>query len=45
MDSRAIIAQACVLVMQRFSIGSIWAFALLSCVSQTQNVKLRDIAA
>lgn len=45
MDSRAIIAQACELVMQRFSIGSIRAFALLSRLSQTQNVKLRDIAA
>lgn len=45
MDSRAIIAQACELVMQRFSIGSIRAFAPLSRLSQTQNVKLRDITA
>ena len=45
LDSRTIIAQACGLVMERFNIDSTQAFALLSRVSQTQNVKLRDIAA
>lgn len=45
LDSRTIIAQACGLVMERFDIDSIQAFALLTRLSQTQNVKLRDIAA
>lgn len=45
LDSRTIIAQACGLVMERFNIDSIQAFALLTRLSQTQNVKLRDLAA
>jgi GAF domain-containing protein len=45
LDSRTIIAQACGLVMERFDIDSIRAFALLTRLSSTQNVKLRDIAA
>lgn len=45
LDSRTIIAQACGMVMERFNIDSIRAFALLSRLSQTQNVKLRDLAA
>lgn len=45
LDSRTVIAQACGLVMERFNIDSIQAFALLSRLSQNQNVKLRDIAA
>lgn len=31
--------------MERFDIDSIQAFALLTRLSQTQNVKLRDLAA
>ena len=45
LDSRTIIAQACGLVMERFDIDSVRAFALLTRLSSTQNVKLRDIAA
>lgn len=44
LDSRTIIAQACGLVMERFNMDSSQAFAVLSRLSQTQNVKLRDIA-
>jgi transcriptional regulator with GAF, ATPase, and Fis domain len=44
LDSRTIIAQACGLVMERFDIDSIQAFALLTRLSQNQNVKLRDVA-
>lgn len=45
LDSRTIIAQACGMIMERFTIDSTQAFALLSRLSQTQNVKLRDLAA
>lgn len=45
LDSRTIIAQACGLVMERFTIDSTQAFALLTRLSSTQNVKLRDLAA
>ena len=45
LDSRTIIAQACGMVMERYSIDSIQAFALLTRLSSTQNVKLREIAA
>lgn len=45
LDSRTIIAQACGLVMERFDIDSIQAFALLTRLSSTQNVKLRELAA
>lgn len=45
LDSRTIIAQACGLVMERYNIDSIRAFALLTRLSSTQNVKLRDLAA
>ena len=44
LDSRTIIAQACGLVMERFKIDSVQAFALLTRLSSTQNIKLRDIA-
>lgn len=45
LDSRTIIAQACGLVMERYGIDAVRAFALLTRVSSTENVKLRDIAA
>lgn len=45
LDSRTVIAQACGIVMERFDIDSIQAFALLTRLSSTQNIKLRDVAA
>ena len=45
LDSRTIIAQACGIVMERYKVDSIAAFALLTRLSSTQNVKLRDVAA
>ena len=44
-DTRTIIAQACGLVMERYHIDSIRAFALLTRISSTQNIRLRDVAA
>lgn len=45
LDTRTIIAQACGLVMERYDIDSTRAFALLTRISSTQNIKLRDVAA
>lgn len=45
LDSRTIIAQACGLVMERYDVDTVRAFALLTRLSSTQNVKLRDVAA
>jgi transcriptional regulator with GAF, ATPase, and Fis domain len=45
LDSRTIIAQACGLVMERYDLDAVAAFAVLTQLSQTQNVKLRDVAA
>lgn len=45
LDTRTIIAQACGMVMERYQVDSIAAFALLTRLSSTQNVKLRDVAA
>lgn len=45
LDSRTTIAQACGMIMERYEIDSVRAFALLTRISSTQNVKLRDIAA
>ena len=44
LDSRTVIAQACGIVMERYNIDAIKAFAVLTRLSSTQNVKLRDIA-
>lgn len=44
LDSRTIIAQACGVLMERFDIDATRAFALLTRVSSTQNVKLREVA-
>jgi GAF domain-containing protein len=44
LDSRTVIAQACGIVMERYDIDAVRAFALLTRLSSTQNVKLRDIA-
>ena len=44
LDSRTIISQACGIVMERFDIDAMRAFALLTRLSSTQNVKLRDVA-
>lgn len=45
LDSRTIIAQACGLVMERYNVDAVRAFALLTRVSSHQNVKLREVAA
>ena len=45
LDSRTVIAQACGIVMERYKIDAVRAFALLTRLSSTQNVKLRDVAA
>ena len=45
LDSRTVIAQACGLMMERFDIDAARAFALLTRLSQTNNVKVRDLAA
>ena len=45
LDSRTVIAQACGIVMERYDIDAIRAFALLTRLSSTQNIKLRDVAA
>lgn len=44
LDSRAIIAQACGILMERYDLDSVRAFALLTRLSSLQNVKVRDIA-
>lgn len=44
LDSRTAISQAVGVLMERFAIKPDQAFALLTRISQTQNVKLRDIA-
>lgn len=45
LDSRTVIAQACGVVMERFNMDAVRAFALLARLSSTQNIKMRDIAA
>ena len=45
LDSRTVIAQACGLLMERFDIDAVRAFALLGRLSSTSNVKVRDLAA
>lgn len=45
LDSRTIIAQACGMIMERYDIDSVRAFAVLTRISSTQNTKLRDVAA
>lgn len=45
LDSRTVIGQACGIVMERFTIDAARAFALLTRISSTHNVKLRDVAA
>lgn len=45
LDSRTVIAQACGLVMERYNIDAVRAFALLTRISSTQNIKMRDVAA
>lgn len=45
LDSRTIIAQACGLVMERYDVDAVRAFALLTRLSTNHNVKVRDIAA
>lgn len=44
LDSRTLIAQACGLVMERYDIDAVRAFALLTRISSTQNMKLRQVA-
>jgi len=45
LDSRTVIAQACGIVMERYDVDAVRAFALLTRLSSTHNVKIRDIAA
>lgn len=45
LDSRTVIAQACGVVMERFDMDATRAFALLTRLSSTQNIKLREVAA
>ena len=44
LDSRTLIGQACGLVMERYNVDANRAFALLTRLSSTHNVKLRQIA-
>lgn len=45
LDSRTVIAQACGLLMERFNMDAVRAFALLTRLSSTHNIKMHDIAA
>lgn len=45
LDSRTIIAQACGLMMERYDLSATGALALLTRISNTENVRMRDIAA
>ena len=45
LDSRTVIGQATGIVMERFGLDAAAAFGVLQRLSQTQNVKLRDLAA
>jgi GAF domain-containing protein len=45
LDSRTVIAQACGMLMERFDMDAVRAFALLTRLSSSQNVKVRDVAA
>ncbi|WP_426245389.1 GAF and ANTAR domain-containing protein [Nocardioides sp. LHG3406-4] len=44
LDSRTLIAQACGLVMERYDVDAVRAFALLTRISSTQNMKMRQVA-
>lgn len=43
-DSRTVIGQATGIIMERFSIDSVQAFALMTRLSSTSNLKLRELA-
>lgn len=45
LDSRTVIAQACGMLMERYDLDSVASFALLTRLSSTHNIKLRDLAA
>ncbi|HYO40394.1 MAG TPA: GAF and ANTAR domain-containing protein [Nocardioidaceae bacterium] len=45
LDSRTIISQACGIVMERYKIDAVRAFALLTRISSVRNTKIRDVAA
>jgi transcriptional regulator with GAF, ATPase, and Fis domain len=44
LDSRTVIGQATGVLMERYSIDQVRAFAVLTRLSSTENVKLRDLA-
>ena len=44
LDSRTVIAQACGMLMERFDMDAVPAFALLTRLSSSQNVKVREVA-
>lgn len=45
LDTRTVIGQACGLLMERYDLDDVRAFALLTRVSSQRNVKLREVAA
>jgi transcriptional regulator with GAF, ATPase, and Fis domain len=45
LDSRAVIGQACGLLMERYKVDASQAFAILTRYSSSENIKLRDVAA
>lgn len=45
LDSRTVIAQACGMLMERYALDAVAAFALLTRLSSTQNIKVRTLAA
>ena len=44
LDTRTVIGQACGMVMERYGLDAAAAFGLLTRISSTENVKLRDVA-
>lgn len=44
LDSRTLIAQACGVVMERYDVDAVRAFTLLTRISSTQNMKMRQVA-
>jgi len=45
LDSRTVIGQACGIVMERYGLDAVAAFALLTRISSAENLKLRHLAA
>lgn len=45
LDTRTTIAQACGILMERYDLDAVKAFAVLTRISSSQNIKMRDVAA